>query len=309
MSTPVVNALLLLLAVVMTVWILFQRDMRAARKRLRGRSRVLPSPYGNVEYATGGRGADVLIVHGAGGGWDQGALIAEAVLDDRFRWIAPSRFGYLRSGLRAHATVEEQAHAYARLLDHLSVERVAVVALSAGGPSALVFALLYPHRVSSLTLISCGVTPLSTDDQAQADKAGKALVRIFRRDFNYWLMTRLFRKRLLRLMGAGPGSEWVERVIEAMHPASWRCDGVVYDNTMVLPGERIAAVRAPTLIVHAKDDSLQLHHHAAFAENTIPRAMLISFEHGGHMVLATENDTIRPAVQHHILAHAVAAAA
>jgi pimeloyl-ACP methyl ester carboxylesterase len=85
------------------------------------------------------------------------------VLDDTFHWIAPSRFGYLRSTFHAGAGHEEQARVYAWLLDHLGIARVAVIGLSAGGPSALFFAALYPDRVSSLTLLSAGVTPVATD--------------------------------------------------------------------------------------------------------------------------------------------------
>jgi pimeloyl-ACP methyl ester carboxylesterase len=132
--------------------------------QLSGKSSIAPSPYGDIEYTQGGAGPAVLVIHGAGGGHDQGELIAVAVLNEQFHWIAPSRFGYLRSELRAGATSDDQAHAYACLLDHLRVQRVAVVAVSAGGPSALLFALLHPEQVSSLTLKSCGVVPTSSED-------------------------------------------------------------------------------------------------------------------------------------------------
>jgi 2-hydroxy-6-oxonona-2,4-dienedioate hydrolase len=141
----------------------FQRDMRHAYERIGARGQVIASPFGDIEFVEGGRhGASVavLMVHGSGGGWDQGELLARAALGDDtpLRWIAPSRFGYLRSTFKRGATFDDQAHAYAHLLDHLGVERVAVVALSHGGPSALLFAALHPERVSSLTLVSAGVT-------------------------------------------------------------------------------------------------------------------------------------------------------
>ncbi len=142
------------------------------------------------------------MIHGSGGGFDQGELVAEAVLGDGFRWIAPSRFGYLRSTFHEGATFDEQAHAYACLLDHLGVERAAVVALSHGGPSALLFAALHPERVSSLTLISCGVASSDAPDQAQANRRGDLLATIFRHDSLYWTGARLFRRRLTCLMGA-----------------------------------------------------------------------------------------------------------
>lgn len=313
MMTPTTLLLGTLLSVAAMVWLIYRGEMRAVRVRLRNRTSVLPSPYGDLEYAEGGSGADVLIVHGAAGGWDQGALIAEAVLDDtRFHWIAPSRFGYLRSGCLAGASVDDQAHAYAFLLDHLGIGKVAVVAMSAGGPSALLFSVLYPQRVSSLTLISCGIAPSSSDEQARADRRGAALARIFRSDPGFWLATRLFRKSLLRLMGVRAADvlthslrelQWIDRVLATMHPASLRARGVAFDHQARLPGRRITAIEAPALIVHAKDDLLQLYHNALFAAAHIPRAALLSFETGGHMVVAAERKAIRAAVEQHILTH------
>ncbi len=67
-----------------------------------------------------------------------------------------------------NATWDEQAQAYAVLLDNLGVHKVSVVAVSQGGPSALLFAVLYPERVSSLTLLSCGITPSVSENQAEA---------------------------------------------------------------------------------------------------------------------------------------------
>ncbi|HEX6158908.1 MAG TPA: alpha/beta hydrolase, partial [Thermoanaerobaculia bacterium] len=231
--------------------------------------------------------------------------------------IAPSRFGYLRSGCLAGASVDDQAHAYAFLLDHLGIGKVAVVAMSAGGASALLFSVLYPQRVSSLTLISCGVVPSSSDEQARAHRKGAVLARIFRSDPGFWLATRLFRKPLLRLLGVSGTDvlthdyrdlQWVDRVLAAMHPASLRCRGVALDHQAPLPGRRIAAIEAPTLIVHAKDDALQLYHNAIFAAMHIPRARLLSLETGGHMVVATEREAIRAAVEPHILTHSREAA-
>jgi 2-hydroxy-6-oxonona-2,4-dienedioate hydrolase len=299
-----------LIASVAIAWAEYRSCIRAARERVRGKSVIAPSPYGDIEYIEGGVGPDVLVIHASGGGYDQGELIAQAVLDERFHWIAPSRFGYLRSGFRAGATFDDQAHAYARLLDHLGVQRVAVLALSHGGPSGLLFALLYPERVSSLALLSCGVTRASTEDQMRAHRKGKVLVGIFKKDFRYWIMAKLFKKQFMKLMGANEAviaslssrqRDWIEHFIDYMNPASLRYRGTVLDNTGALPGDRIAAIRAPTLIVHSEDDTLQLYHNAAFAFSTIPCARLLRFDTGGHFVAIIAQGIVRSAVQEHIL--------
>ena len=41
----------------------------------------------------------MLIVHGAGGGYDQGEYFAK-IIGGNYRWIAPSRFGFLAMNSR-----------------------------------------------------------------------------------------------------------------------------------------------------------------------------------------------------------------
>lgn len=287
-------------------------DMNQSYERISGKSSVIPSPYGDIEFTEGGSGPDVLVIHGSGGGFDQGELLASAAVGNQFHWITPSRFGYLRSTFQEGATFDDQASAYAYLLDQMGIKKVAVVALSHGGPSALLFAVLYPERVSSLTLISCGVASSVAKDQVQANQKGDMLTAIYRYDPLYWAITKLFRSQFLELMGANdavivglnPGQrELVDRIVDYMNPVSLRSAGVSFDNKAKMPGERIAAIKAPTLIFHATDDTLQLYHNAQFAASNIPGAKLVSFQKGGHLLLAVEEPTIQSQAQKHILDH------
>ncbi len=109
---------------------------------------------GRVEVALLGEGPPVLALHGAMGGWDQGILLARSVGAAGFRWVAPSRPGYLGTPLSSGRTPEEQADRYAEVLDALGVEAAAVVAVSGGGPSALQLALRHPGRCRALVLVS-----------------------------------------------------------------------------------------------------------------------------------------------------------
>jgi 2-hydroxy-6-oxonona-2,4-dienedioate hydrolase len=299
-----------LIGVMVLVAVAYLRDMQGAYERVRGKSTVISSPYGEIEYAEGGTGPHVLVIHGSGGGFDQGELLVQAFLGNGFHWIAPSRFGYLQSTYHDGATFEDQAHAYAALLDHLGVDRVAVVVLSHGGPSALLFALLYPERVSSLTLISAGVTAVSTGDQKQADQQGAMLTTIYQNDWLYWGMTTLFKKQFMELMGATDAviaeltpdqQQLLDRVIDEMNPVSLRSAGVTFDNRATMPRDEIAGIQAPTMIFHATDDTLQIFQHAEFAATTIPGAKLVRFERGGHLLMAVEQPAIRTAMQRHIL--------
>lgn len=309
-SLPWIGATLAVAALLASL--LYVREMRGARERIRGKSTIVPSPFGDIEYTEHGSGPTVLVIHGSGGGFDQGELVAEAVLEEGFHRITPSRFGYLRSTFHDGATFDDQAHAYAYLLDELGIGSVAVVALSHGGPSALLFAALYPERVSSLTLLSAGVASSASEDQAEANQKGDMLTTIFKYDPLYWAATKLFRSKLLGLMGvdktivSGLTPEQrtlVDQVIDYMNPVSPRSAGVAFDNSATMPNERIAAIKVPTLVIHATDDALQLYHNAEFAISTIPDASLVRFERGGHFVLIVEQSSIRTATQRHILDH------
>lgn len=301
-----------LIATMVLVSAAYLWDMNQAYERVRGKSTVIPSPYGDIEYTEGGSGPPVLVIHGSGGGYDQGELLVQAVLSEQFRWIAPSRFGYLRSTFHEGATFDDQAHAYAYLLDQLGIKQVAVVALSHGGPSALLFAVLHPERVSSLTLISAGVASSATQDQAQANQQGEMLMTIYKYDPLYWSITKLLKKQFMELMGSNDAviadltpeqRKLVDQIIDYMNPVSLRSDGVAFDNKATMPNERIAAITAPTLIFHATDDTLQIYHNAEFAAATIPGARLVRFERGGHLLVCVEQVAIRTIMQKHILDH------
>ena len=77
----------------------FRRDMERHAARIAGGSRLMTTGCGPVELAEAGpaNGAPLLIVHGSGGGFDQGLLIGADYAGRGFRVIAPSRPGYLRT--------------------------------------------------------------------------------------------------------------------------------------------------------------------------------------------------------------------
>lgn len=311
--SPLLWFLLALLGGGVSLAIWFAFDARRAYARITGHSTILPSPLGDIEFKREGTGIPVLVIHGSGGGYDQGELIATAVFGTHFDRIVPSRFGYLRSTFHHGATFDDQAEAYAYLLNHLRLTRVAVLALSHGGPSALLFAARYPERVSSLTLLSCGVASSPDASQAEANQKGNALTMIFKFEVLYWLVRTFLRKQLIRLMGVSDQvietltteqRMLVNQVIDGMAPVVPRYAGVALDNKAVMPNERVGTIHVPTLIIHATDDMLQLFHNAEFAATHIHGSRLVSFKRGGHLLLAVEQSAIQVEVGLFILAHA-----
>ena len=59
----------------------------------------MATSFAIMEYAQIGTGEPILVVHGAAGGFDQALDMAGPLAEHGYRLIAPSRFGYLRSGM------------------------------------------------------------------------------------------------------------------------------------------------------------------------------------------------------------------
>ena len=72
MRTVLIVAAVFLAGAGGALWINFGRDITLLRARLAGRSLTLPTQFGTMEYAEQGRAQPVLVIHGSGGGFDQG---------------------------------------------------------------------------------------------------------------------------------------------------------------------------------------------------------------------------------------------
>jgi len=135
------------------VYTIFARDLASARARLAGRSATIETSLSTLEYAVMGEGVEVLIVHGAAGGFGQGIEMTGALAGSGYRLIAPSCFGYLRSTLPGNLTTAMQADAYAQRLDRLGTDKLFVVGIFAGAWSSVQFPIRHPERSRAPVLL------------------------------------------------------------------------------------------------------------------------------------------------------------
>src|SRR6188768_505767 len=96
-------------ALLVPVYASYRRSIVPAYARVSAGSQLAHTPCGPIEYAVAGEGSPVLVVHGAGGGFDQGLDLGASFARSGFRVIAVSRFGYLGTPLPADAGVIAQA--------------------------------------------------------------------------------------------------------------------------------------------------------------------------------------------------------
>jgi pimeloyl-ACP methyl ester carboxylesterase len=283
----------LTLSTLVAVW--FRHDMADARDRLAAQpTEIFKSRYGDIEYRVSGTGPAVLISHGITGGVDQ----AEALVTqwqnfhpDRYRFIYVSRFGYLGSDLPDQATARTQAAAYRELLEHLNIDRVFVVGNSAGGPSAMWFAIDYPAHTSGLILLSSAVPGPEAEYMPEL---------VAENDFIYWAAVKTAPGTLLGLLLpesviAGMSEAQKDFVVKnafiASMPISERTDGILFDSKVSLPGVNqvpFEQIKRPTLIFQSTDDPRE-DAGGQQMDRRIPNSTLIGLT-GGHFLLGHETE-------------------
>jgi pimeloyl-ACP methyl ester carboxylesterase len=284
----------------------YKHDMHEARARLLAGSQVIQTSSGPIEYACIGDGYPVLVVHGAGGGYDQGLILGEFV-GDRFRQIAISRFGYLRTPLPVDASPIAMADAYADVLDELNINKVAVLAISRGGPSSLQFALRHHDRCSALVMLSA----ISYTPPAESFMQKNIFNVLFQSDFVYWLITTKFESQLLSTFGVTketqgkvPAAEmkWASEFLQSMHPISLRKAGIDNDRKYKIHEHSLEHIIVPTLVIHTVDDALVSFTQGQYTAQNIPGARLIELLSGGHLLMG-QHEKVRSEVEEFLKQH------
>lgn len=271
-----------------------------------------------VEYAVVGEGPAVLVFHGAPGGYDQGLVLAQALLDDGFQVIAISRPGYLRTPLRVGLTPEEQADAAAKVLEEIPIESVAVLGCSLGAPAALEFARRHPQHVWALVIVS-GVTQALNPPLTEPPFPERLNERLTG-DVGSWLGARAaaddpapaLRWLHAKTTTGGDAQAWAESVLgdsrqrehfaalaATLFPMGPREDGLRND---LLQMRAMAAVpfeglRMPALFVHGANDAFVPVADARANEAKMPAGEWLEVADAGHLVeFGASANSVRDAV-------------
>jgi pimeloyl-ACP methyl ester carboxylesterase len=294
------------------VYLRYKSHMRALEAKLQAGSQVVSTARGPIEYSSIGEGPAVLILHGIAGGYDQGMLVTRLNPDNPFRLIAVSRPGYLRTPLSTGATPEEQADAYAALLDTLGIDRVAIIGISAGGPSALQFSYRHPDRCWALVSVSGVSGPIS----AQLKPVEALVGAMLNSDFILWLLGFTVKGLLLSLNGVSKQLQQdlahdpvrLEVITSIIQPLPVSQRKVGFDNDLKqfadLPAYELAQITAPTLVFHGTGDNVVPLSHGEFVARSVPHAELVTVEGGGHLCVVTHKDEALPAVLGFLKRHA-----
>lgn len=276
----------------------YQQDIQRARERVASGSRIARTSCGPIEYGVAGDGPAVLVVHGAGGGFDQGLEFGAPLAERGFRVIAMSRFGYLRTPLPDDASSAAQADAHACLLDALGVARVAVLGGSAGAPSSLQFALRHPGRLTALVLLVPATyvpRPGAAPAVHQPPGTQVLLDTVLQSDVLFWAVSKLARDTVIRALLATPPAvvhsaaaaeqARVQLVLDHLLPISPRRSGL-RNEAAVIPGLQrydLERITAPTLAISCADDLFGTYDAARYTAGHIPGARFVGYPSGGHL--------------------------
>lgn len=287
--------------------------------------KIAETERGPVEYDLhGATGPVVLSVHAGLGGADQGRLFASWLPDDEYRILSPSRPGYLHTPLSSGRTVDEQADLLAALLDELRIDRVGVLAVSAGSPVAYAFAARHPARVWAL--VSIGGVSLPDPDASPSSPLrtafltaiGQKLAKLTAAvsldsivsgtlDETSTFTDAQKAERVAYITHTADVRNFFEAVFEATFPYETRMSGTANDSlqkrTFDIAFDRITA---PTYIVHGTRDGDVPFTHGQNAAAHIRGAQQLwmqSEDHLGFWLSPSSGDAQRAARQF-LLQHA-----
>ena len=280
----------------------YRHDIKRLRTRLTLAGRVVGTALGPIEVAELGHGDPIIVLHGTGGGFDQGLDMTAALANEGFRLIAPSRFGYLRTALPEDASAAAQGDMVTALLDSLGIERAAVMGISAGAWPALHFAAKHPLRCRAVVLL----VP-ATDLPRKTRALGTLLTGLFASDFLGWVLVRLgrFSAVLRGLMIGTPATVMrhaspkerrrVLAILDDALPASARLAGIKNDLRQMAPeaGCDMATVACPVLAISTEDDAFHTAPRAREIAAAVPDGTTVIYSTGGHALVNRYSEAVR----------------
>jgi 2-hydroxy-6-oxonona-2,4-dienedioate hydrolase len=245
----------------------YKRDMTRLRVTLAEGSTLIDTRHGLMEVAIRGEGPPVLLLHGAGGGYDQALLLAQMFGPPGHQWIAVSRFGYLRSPLPADGSTQAQAEALLDIFDAQGIDQVGILAMSGGVPPALQLAALAPDRIKGMALLSSApFTPLTAAVQDLPMPAW-AYQMLFSSDFPIWAIIQTAPGLLDPVFNVTPAlrarltpedAATVAALVQGFLPVTDRLPGLANE----------------------------------FLSRSLPQARFLPLDHGGHMLLGHKAEVI-----------------
>jgi len=232
-------------------------------------------PGARLYYECTGQGPAILFAHGLGGNhlswWQQVSHFR-----DRFTCITFAHRGFAPSGCDGQPDPADFVDDLARLIDHLVLKDVRLIAQSMGGRSCLGWALREPERVPALVLAGTTAT-LAHPEVArlrQRSGASEAL-----------LAQGIHPAAGARMAGEQPALHFLYMEISALSAGLDRTTlREKLERGNVTPPEALAGLRMPVLCITGEEDAVLPPAAVAILASLIPNARLVRIPEAGHSV-------------------------
>jgi pimeloyl-ACP methyl ester carboxylesterase len=267
---------------------------------------VVQTRAGPIEYTLKGQGPVILRLTGMSEDCES-SMGREALLAAGFSTLTPSRPGYGKTPSSVGRTAAEAADAMVALLDTLGTAEVDVIANSGGGPTAIHLAARHPERVRKLILEDAvsryqrEVDPERFDMQKKFYGSGYGFM-CFMMKVVATVSPKAMARQTMALFGTHDPDEAVREMsrkdLEAIRSfyvnmqASWAA-GASNDMEHSTGDAVLSCIKAPTLIVHSREDKAVNFSFAEYSHANIPASELweapswshfISIGHGADQV-------------------------
>jgi pimeloyl-ACP methyl ester carboxylesterase len=252
----------------------------------------------SIEYSIIGKGEPIFVMHGGHSNCNE-EFGYKTLVENGFSVITPSRAGYGGTSKEVGKSLSIACEYYSKLINHLNIEKVHLLAISAGGPSGIYFASKYPEFVCTLTLQSA-VTKKWLTPKDKEYKAARILFRPKAEKFTWILISsmnnifpRFIFKQMLPSFSKLKYSEAKEKMnkddVEAIRKMNNRQRsgfGFFIDLAQVneITIEDLRAVTCPTLIMHSKHDGSVPLEHPYYAHENISSSELCLLDSWGHLI-------------------------
>ena len=164
-----------------------------------------------------------------------------------------------------------------------------------------------------MLLSAAPYTPMTVADQDLAIPAW-VYQALFSSDFIFWTVARFFPSRLdaffdvsaeARAHLSREDQAFVSGLVDAFLPVTGRVAGLRNEGAAIDPrtGYDLAAIKAPTLVVHAQDDGINPFAIGAATAEAIAGAELLALPDGGHLLLG-HADEVRDRIGTFLKVHA-----
>jgi pimeloyl-ACP methyl ester carboxylesterase len=270
------------------------------KKKAEQMSHLVRTELGLIEYRSVGQGPAVLVLNGGHTNCHSPLGHEAFFLAQGYQLIVPSRPGYGRTPSSTGKRAEAFADALVSLLDLLQLDRVIVVGISAGGPTALQLAGRHRQRVSKVILQNAAT------DGRYASGMIRFLTYVFFNPVLEGVVWAAFRglgrvapQAALKSILLGLSCLPPNQVLAMMSPAQQQAalafllasrSGSGFLHDIHHHCGDLGRITAPVLIITSKYDGLVDSSHATYAHTHIPQAQLFVSEAESHLMWFSSHD-------------------